>query len=426
MGYTCLYMAQMTLSEELKWRGFLHQTTFSKLTELDKRSRVFYHGFDASADSLTVGNLAALMMDKCFIRHGYKAIILAGGATSLIGDPGGKDKERPLQSEETVKQNVASVSTQLEQLLGNSVQVVNNLEWFKHMNVLTYLRDVGKHFSMTPLVQRDYIATRMGKGGSGISYTELSYTLLQGYDYLYLYEKHGVELQLCGSDQWGNSLSGVELVRRTHGKDVHIVSCPLILDVTTGKKFGKSEDGAIWLDSQKTSVYSFYQFWLNIADDSVEQYLKIFTMLDKPAIDHVMDTFKHHKAERSAQKTLAYEVTKLVHGVDKAESVKRVSEVLFGGTSYDHLHKSDFELLKAELPTQKAVGSAKLVDVLVGGGLAASNSEARRFLMDNAVYVNGEQIPLSKETIDKSDSLHGFVLVRRGKNTQTLVELKRA
>src|SRR5256885_1019829 len=285
-------MPEMTLSEELQWRGFVNQTTFADLKRLDDGHWTFYHGFDASADSQTVGNLAAMMFDKVFMRHGHQAIILAGGATSLIGDPGGKDSERPLQSEETIARNVAHAEEQLKKIFaGHEFSLVNNLDWTKNLTVIDFLRDIGKHFSMTPLVQRDYIAKRLGEGGSGISYTEFSYTLLQGMDYLHLFDKYGVTLQLGGSDQWGNCLSGVELVRKVRGAEAHVITLPLIINKSTGKKFGKSEAGAIWLDAEKTAPYQFYQFWLNADDESAERYLKIFTELDKPKIEQVMRDF---------------------------------------------------------------------------------------------------------------------------------------
>ena len=350
-------MPKMTLSEELKWRGFVNQTTLDNLSKLDDDKWIFYHGYDAaSADSLTIGNLAAAMLDKCFLRHGHKAIILAGGATSLIGDPGGKDSERVLQSEDDVRSNVRKVNAQLEKLFGQKVHFVNNLDWFSKMNVLEFLRDVGKHFSMTPLVQRDYIATRMGEGGSGISFTEFSYTLLQGYDFLHLYQKYGVELQLAGSDQWGNCLSGVDLVRRVGNKEVNALTMPLIINKATGKKFGKSEEGAVWLDSTKTSPNDFYQFWINSDDAGVGDYLKIFTELGKDEVAQVMAVFEKDKAARHAQKTLAFEVTKLVHGKEAAERARSgAEERVFGSTHSVSL-------------------GASIIEVLVETGLASSKT----------------------------------------------------
>ncbi len=408
---------KMTLSEELEWRGFVNQTTLPSLAPLDTDPITFYHGWDASMDSLTVGNLAAAMMDKCFIRHGHKAIMLAGGATSLIGDPGGKDSERPMQSAEVVEANVASVKAQIEQLFGGAVQMVNNLDWFKDMTVLEFLRDVGKHFSMTPLVQRDYIARRIGEDGAGISYTEFSYTLLQGYDFLHLYTTYGVTLQLAGSDQWGNAISGVDLVRRVAGAEVNAFTCPLIINKATGKKFGKSEEGAVWLDPAKTSVYRFYQFWLNADDEGTESYLKIFTELDKPAIDKVMADFQKDRGGRSAQKTLAYEVTKLVHGADRADAAERVSEVLFGGADFLELKPGEVAILKEELPVIEASAQDGLPAVVVAAGLASSNTEATRFIAAGAISVNGQKVGAADVSVFKK----GSNLLKRGKNNFAIV-----
>lgn len=412
----------MNLAEELKWRGFVNQTTLGDLSELDKKKWVFYHGYDASSDSLTVGNLAALMMDKCFVRHGHKAVLLAGGATSLIGDPGGKDSERPLQSAETVRANVAKVKTQIDKLFDGKAEIANNLDWFKDMKLIEFLRDVGKHFSMTPLVQRDYIAKRIGQEGAGISYTEFSYTLMQGYDFLRLFEDRGVCLQLAGADQWGNGLSGVELVRRVKGAEVHVLTCPLVINKATGKKFGKSEDGAVWLDEGKTSVYKFYQFWLNADDEGVESYLKIFTELGKEKIDQIMHSFNDNKGGRLAQKTLAYEVTKLVHGAEAAETQKLIAEVLFGSEDSHELDLSHFELLEKELPTatlQKHAKTEDIIQALVETGLASSKTEARRFVENGAIYINNIKMP-SNYLFDAGLER---AVIRRGKNTNAVLKI---
>lgn len=417
----------MTLSEELQWRGFIQQSTLSDVSELDNNKWTFYHGFDASADSQTVGNLAAMMFDKVFIRHGHKAVLLAGGATSLIGDPGGKDKERQLQDETTIAENVRRAEQQIKVIFGeNNYTLVNNLDWTKNLTLLDFLRDIGKHFSMTPLVQRDYIAQRIGEGGAGISYTEFSYTLMQGMDYLHLFDNYGVNLQLGGSDQWGNCLSGVELIRKTRGAEVHAITLPLVINKSTGKKFGKSEEGAVWLDAEKTSPFKFYQFWINADDLGVEDYLKIYTELDKQQIDEIMTAHKHNPSERQAQKILAFEVTKIVHGQKRAESVQKVSEVLFGSGAYGELSESDFAELESELPVVEAKTSeTSLVDVLVDANLATSKTEARRFLESNAVYINGQQIPLSKNSLDDHDNLHGYAVIRRGRNSSCLVKIRK-
>lgn len=416
---------KMTLSEELAWRGFVHQSTFSDIKLLDDQQWTFYHGFDASADSQQVGNLAAMMFDKVFMRHGHKAVLLAGGATSLIGDPGGKDKERALQDEATVARNVAQAEQQLKTVFkGYDFELVNNIDWYKNMNVMQFLRDVGKHFSMTPLVQRDYIAKRMGEGGAGISFTEFSYTLLQGYDYLHLHESKGVNLQLAGSDQWGNCISGVDLIRRAKGAEVHALTCPLIINKATGRKFGKSEDGAVWLDAAKTSPYKFYQFWLNADDEGVESYLKIYTELDKPTIDDIMHKFQADRASRLAQKTLAYEVTKLIHGAEAAESQVKIAKALFGS---DMLELDDKELrgLTSDFPVAEVsekVTADSLFIALTETGLATSKSEARRFMQSGAIYINNLQIKADGDfTYDMTDR---FAVIRRGKNSIALLKRK--
>lgn len=404
----------MNLSEELVWRGFVQDSTFTDLGVLDQNKLTFYHGYDASADSQTIGNLAAMMADRLFMRHGHEAIILAGGATSLVGDPGGKDSERPTQDEETIKHNVECAEAQIKKIFdGYKFRLVNNLDWTKEVKLIPFLRDIGKHFSMTNLVQRDYIAKRIG--GEGISYTEFSYTILQGMDYLHLYDKYGVTLQLGGSDQWGNCLSGVELVRKARGADAHAMTLPLVIDAATGKKFGKSEDGAVWLDESKTSVFDFYQFWLNVADSGVESFLKIYTELDKPHIEVVMAEFISAPAKRMAQRVLAYEVTKLVHGKKRADEIKKVSEVLFGEGKFLELDKSEKKILANELGVVKY--NQDFAEVLVAGGLASSKTEARNFLDAGAISVNGQKA--GPQNLDLF--VLGPNLVKRGKNSFVIV-----
>jgi tyrosyl-tRNA synthetase len=412
----------MTLSEELQWRGFLNQTTLDDITKLDDEKRTFYMGFDASADSQAVGNLAAMMFIWTFIRHGYDPIILAGGSTSLVGDP--KDtEERQMQSEETIAHNVACAQKQLQKIFRDQkFRMVNNLDWTRDVKVLDFLRNIGKNFSMTNLVQRDFIAKRMGEGGSGISFAEFSYTLLQGLDYLHLFDTYNCTLQLGGSDQWGNCLSGVELIRKTRGAEVDVVTLNLVIDKTTGRKFGKSEAGAVWLDETKTSPFKFYQFWLNTGDADAIDYLKIFTLLEPGDVELLEQEMSHDAASRPAQKRLAYEVTKIVHGEDRAESVQKISNVLFGGAEYSDLEAKDFRELEAELPTSEVGKEYSLVDFIVESGLASSNTEARRFLSDSAVYINGSQLPLDQSHFTEHDFIHGYAIVRRGKNTLALAK----
>jgi tyrosyl-tRNA synthetase len=415
----------MTLSEELIWRGFVNQTTLDELSLLDTQKWTFYHGFDASADSQAVGNLAAMMLDRVFLRHGHKAVLLAGGATSLIGDPGGKDKERPMQDEATIAHNVAKAEEQLKKIFaGYDFTMVNNLDWFKDMNVLEFLRDVGKHFSMTPLVQRDYIATRMGEGGAGISYTEFSYTLLQGYDYLHLHQKYGVNLQLAGSDQWGNSLSGVELTRRVTSDEVHVLTLPLVINKATGKKFGKSEEGAVWLDPGKTTPTQFYQFWINLDDDGVEDYLKIYTELDKNTIEAIMADHQANPSGRSAQRSLAREVTELVHGSNEMKLAEAVTEFLTGAMPIGKAGIETLDRIRKEIPAVYSGENGSVIEALTSSGLVLSNTEARRLLQGNAISVNGQKI--ARETFEPNDFQNGRAMLRRGKafKDSALVELQ--
>jgi tyrosyl-tRNA synthetase len=414
----------VTLSEELQWRGMIKDKTFEDIKWLDT-PRTFYLGVDCnSADSMTIGNLAVFMQARHLVDYGWKAVLLVGGATSLIGDPGGKNEERPLKSREEILHNVEGIKAQVKQLFASKpFEQVDNYDWFKDIGYLEFLRDVGKHYSMTELLQRDFISERLGEGGSGISYAEFSYTMIQGYDYWWLFKHNGVELQIGGSDQWGNMLSGVPLIRKRENAEVHALSMPLVINKTTGKKFGKSEEGAVWLDPAKTSVYKFYQFWLNVDDNGVEDYLKIYTLLGKDELETVIAEFREHPEGRLAQRTLAYEVTKIVHGEARAESAQKVSEVLFGNRSFTEMGTDEMELIKVELPVIKAKIGDQLADLLVEAKLAGSKTEARRFLTDSAVYINGLQFSSEKSTLDEDDVVKGYVLLRRGKNSQVLLEV---
>ncbi|MFZ1323981.1 MAG: tyrosine--tRNA ligase [Candidatus Saccharimonadales bacterium] len=415
----------MTLSEELAWRGFTNQTTFKDIAAIDGSPLTFYWGVDPSADSMTIGNLAAAMMVRHFIMHGHKAILLVGGATGMIGDPDGKAAERDLLTLEQIAANKQAIAAQYRRVFsGQPFEIVDNYDWFRDMNYLTFLRDTGKHVPVRQMIGRDFVAARLGEEGAGISYAEFSYSLIQGYDFLHLYRTKGATLQLSGADQWGNSITGVDLIRRVEGGEAHVWTAPLIINKTTGVKFGKSEDGAVWLDDKKTSAYKFYQFWLNIDDDSVIELIKIYTLLNKNQIDELEATFHGDKAARLAQRTLAFEATSLVHGRERAGSVKRISETLFGAGDYKQLTNEDMQELKAELPNVAAkVGETPLYEVLAAAGLASSHGEARRFLIDNAVYINGQQIALEQTAFLPSDDIAGHAIIRRGKNASAVVDL---
>lgn len=414
-----------TLSEELQWRGFVNQTTYKDIAQLNHGPITFYWGVDPSAPSMTVGNLAAAMMVRHFIDFGHKAVLLVGGATGMIGDPDGKTEERSLKSLEEVKANKESIAQQYNTIFNDQpFTLVDNYDWFKDMGYLEFLRDVGKHVPMRQMLGRDFVQTRLKEDGAGISYAEFSYVLIQAYDFLHLSREMGVSLQVCGSDQWGNSIAGVDLIRRLTGKEAHVWSAPLIVNKTTGVKFGKSEEGAIWLDEQLTSVYQFYQFWLNVDDTSVEDYLKIYTLLTREELEQIMAGFNKDYASRLAQKTLAYEVTRLVHGNDKADKIRRVSEVLFGAGQYDSLQATDYQMLANELPTVEISSGAHLDEVLASSGLASSKSEARRYLSQGAIYMNGRRATADAVLVTSEDFRDGHIILRRGRNTTALLRLR--
>jgi tyrosyl-tRNA synthetase len=403
----------MKLSEELKWRGFISQTTYQDITTLDKDPICFYWGVDPSADSMTIGNLAAAMMVRHFVDHGHKAFLLVGGATGLIGDPDGKASERNLKTIEDITRYKAAISQQYSRLFaGKDFTIVDNYDWFKEMNYLDFLRNVGKYVPMGQMLSRDFVQSRLGTEGAGISYAEFSYSLIQGYDFLHLFREHGVTLQLCGADQWGNSVTGVDLIRRIEGKTADVFSTPLILNKTTGVKFGKSEDGAVWLDANKTSVYKFYQFWLNADDAGVIDYLKVYSLLSQDEINNLERQTMSNPGARAAQKSLAHEVTALVHGTDRTSSVERVTDVLFGNANFKDLSKDDLEMLANEIPAVPV--GIQLIDVLIKSGFVASNGEARRLIAGGAVSVNNEKV-------SESQIIDSVSLVKKGKNSFVLV-----
>ena len=410
----------MSLSEDLTWRGLIKDKTFNSDKWLDK-PRTFYHGVDASSDSMTIGNLAAMLMARRLIDAGWQAVLLAGGATSLIGDPK-ETEERELKPREEIKKNVAAVKAQINQLFaGKQFTLVDNYDWFKEVGYLDFLREVGKNFAMSELMQREFVTERLD---SGISYAEFSYSLIQGYDYWQLYKKHHAELQIGGSDQWGNMLSGVSLIRKKEAKEVQALSMPLVIDKSTGRKFGKSEDGAIWLDPERTSIFKFYQFWYNTADEDAGEYLKIFTLLDKPEIESLIDEQKQNPAKRVTQKRLALEVTKLVHDDDQAAKQQRISEALADERGVEDLNDAEVATLREEMPTAAVQPGSSIIDVLAQTKLAGSNSEARRLLESKSIYLNGQKV--EKSHLEAADFKNGLLMLRRGKayKDSALVELK--
>lgn len=403
----------MKLSEELQWRGFVNQTTYSDLTELDGDPVSFYFGVDPSADSMQIGNLAAAMMVRHFIDHGHNAFLLVGGATGMIGDPDGKADERNLKTLDEIAKNKAGIAAQYKQVfVGKKFELVDNYDWFKGIGYLDFLRNVGKHVPMSMMLGRDFVQSRLGEAGAGISYAEFSYSLIQGYDFVHLYKTFGVTLQVCGADQWGNSIAGVDLIRRMEGGEAHVYSTPLVINKTTGVKFGKSEGGAIWLDPIKTSIYKFYQFWLNVDDAGVIDYAKVYTLLSKEEIESLAEQQQQNPGARPAQRALAREVTTLVHGKDRCESVERVTDVLFGSRAFSDLSEQDLETLAGEIPTV-AIGKT-IIECLVESEVAGSNGEARRLIASGAISVNSEKIA-------DDFKLQTTALLKKGKNSFVLV-----
>ena len=406
----------MKLSEELKYRGFLGQNTFADPRLVDDKKFTLYLGTDPSADSLHVGHLAVYMLARRFLDRGHKVILLVGGGTGQVGDM--RDTaERDLLSLEQIAKNKTALAGQISRLFsGQKFELVDNYDWLSKLNLLEFLRDTGKKFNMAELVQREFFKARISNGQ--LSFAEFTYTLLQGYDFNYLHENRGVNLQLGGSDQWGNILSGVELVRKTSGDEVFGMAAPLVINRATGRKFGKSEGGAVWLDPAKTSPYKFFQFWLNCDDDSAIDYLKLFTLLTPSKIDEIAQKHAQNPAERLAQKTLAREITTLVHGEKTAQNVENVSRILFGERNFVEISDAGIAILAREIPTFFLSDGAKISDVLANSKIAKSRGEARRLIAQNAVSLNGEKVAADAEIREKS-------LLKKGKNSFALVLEKR-
>ena len=410
----------MNLSEELLWRGFNAETTIKDPSTLETReSKKFYFGADPSADSLTIGNLAALMMCACFVRHGYEPYLLVGGATGQIGDPK-ENGERDLKPISEIEHNKKCIANQMKRVINvKNLTQLDNYDWFKDINYLDFLRTVGKTFSMTQLLDRQFIQNRIGEGGSGISYAEFSYTLIQGYDFLHLYQEYGIDLQLCGADQYGNASSGIHLIRRLEGATADVWSSPLIIDPVSGRKFGKSEGNAIWLASEDngsgnfTPIFDFYQFWLNQADSAVEYLIKIYTTYEKAEVEEILASHAEHPEQRIAQKALARGVTEVVHGAEATAAAVQLTEILFGDKELESLSSDELEMVAKLLPTAP-LGST-VVDALVQTELVSSKAEARRLLSGNAISLNGEKI---KEDVTISNP----AILKKGKNKFLMVK----
>jgi tyrosyl-tRNA synthetase len=415
----------MEILSDLTERGLLHQATDVEglARHLATGSRSLYAGFDPTRDSLTVGNLVQILLLRRFQLAGHRPIALLGGGTGLIGDPSGKEAERQIQELSVVEGNVQSQRKIFDRLLDtsgpNAVRFVNNADWLCKLSFIEVLRDVGKHFSVNMMIQKDSVRERLQNREQGISYTEFSYMLLQAYDFLHLYRTHGVTLQAAGSDQWGNIVAGVDLIRRSDRGDAFGLTHPLVTKAD-GTKFGKTESGAVWLSAHRTSPYAFYQFWFNTADDDVEKYLKFYTLIP---VDEIAAKVADHRANpgaRAAQRLLAETVTRLVHGDDGLGQAEAATSALFSG-EVAGLSKATLEEVFSSAPSNALPKSrlsgegAGLVDVLVEAGVVKSKREAREFLENGAIQLNGERASVDARLTTRSLLHDEIVLVRRGR-----------
>ena len=417
----------MTLSEELKARGLVEHssTATEKILSLP---RTVYLGVDPTADSLHVGHLTWVLLMKRLGDAGNKLIFLVGGGTGMIGDPK-EVGERPMLDEKTVASNTRALQKQLKSILGRaSFKMVDNADWLMSTKLIPFLRDVGKYFTVNDLIKREVIKRRIENPDDSISFTEFSYALLQGLDYFVLNQKYGVDLQIGGSDQWTNVLSGVDLIHKRLGKDVYAFAFPLTTDAT-GKKFGKSEGNAVWLDAKKTSPFRFYQFWINLPDAGIENYLKVYTFLPLIEIDALMELHKRNTGERQAQETLARLVTEIVHGPAATAQCAAATDALFGDTPFNKLSRDALAVALAEAPlvtlTKKDVADgSSLAEVLVAGSLASSKSDARRLIEGKGITFSGQTITDPDMKVYTGDLTSGYALVRKGKQGVLILVLK--
>jgi len=428
----------MNFIEELKWRGMIHDITPGTEEQLLKEMTTGYVGIDPTADSLHIGHLVGVMMLKHFQQAGHKPLALIGGATGMIGDPSGKSQERNLLDETTLRHNEACLKKQLSKFLDfdtpapNAAEMVNNYDWMKTYTFLGFIRDIGKHITVNYMMSKDSVRKRLSaESKSGMSFTEFTYQLVQGYDYLTLYREKNCKLQMGGSDQWGNIITGTELIRRIESGEAFALTCPLITKAD-GSKFGKTEAGNVWLDPEKTSPYSFYQFWLNCSDEDSEKYIKIFTLLEKDTIDNLIKQHRLAPHERLLQKTLAKELTIRVHSEEEFHAAVEASEILFGNGTTEMLRKLNEKTLlavfdgvpMAEVSRTEVDTGIPIADLLSGNtGFMKSKGEARRSLKENAIAINKEKVK-EEYTIGAKDLLNNkYILVQRGKKNYYLVRV---
>lgn len=420
----------MSLLAELRWRGLLNQASDPAVLDhhLSGASRTLYAGFDPTADSLHIGSLVPLLALRRFQLAGHRPIALVGGATGLIGDPSFKTSERSLNERDIVAGWVAKIRTQVGAFIDldqgpHAGLVVDNLEWTAALDVIAFLRDVGKHFSVNEMVRKEAVRARLEREDSGISYTEFSYSLLQSYDYVELARRHDCSLQIGGSDQWGNITAGMDLVRRMLGRHVHALTLPLVTKAD-GSKFGKTESGTVWLDAQRTSPYSFYQFWINTADEDTGRFLRLFTFLSREEIEALDTVVQEAPERREAQRVLAREVTRLVHGDVGLLSAERITEALFSGAIHALAAEDLAQLAQDGLASTVTDKTQQVGAVLAALDLARSNSQAMQLIKSGAVTINGVAVARVDETLAGFAPLAGgYLLLRRGKRNWGLVKL---
>lgn len=416
------------LLEELKYRGLFHQATSDSAGEglqrhLETGGRVVYAGFDPTRDSLTVGNLMQIILLQRFQRAGHRPVVLMGGGTGMIGDPSGKESERPVLSREQIDFNVSRLRGTMESLIdfegAHAAELVDNASWLAPVSYLDMLRDVGKHFSVNMMIQKDSVRERLTSREQGISYTEFSYLILQAYDFLHLFDTRGVTVQVGGSDQWGNIVSGVELIRRKRQAEAFGLTVPL-LTKSDGGKFGKTESGAVWLNADRTSPYAFYQFWLNATDADVLRLLKTYTFFDRPSIEALEAEHAQAPERRAAQRALADHMTELVHGSGALEQARRSADALFSG-DVSGLDAESLTQVFHDAPSSQhdkgvlAGEGAELVELLVRSGVASSKREGRQLIESGAISLNGERVAIDRR-LTEADLLHGSTaLLRRGR-----------
>lgn len=409
----------MTLYEDLQYRGLIKDQAGDDLEKIiNGCDATFYWGTDPTADSLHIGHYSSLITVKRLAKAGHHPILLVGGATGLIGDPR-PTAEREIISKETVQKNFEGIKKQVTAIFNGNVEVVNNYDWTKDINILDFLRDIGKYINVSYMLNKDIIARRLE---SGITFAEFTYTLLQGYDFLHLYQEKNCIMQVEGSDQWGNITTGIELINKKLGKNAYAFTMPLILDAN-GEKFGKSAGNALWLDKDKTPAYEFYQYLINTDDSKVEEYLKVFTFLTKEEIEEVMKKHTEKPEERLAQKTLAREFITDLHGKDEFEKAQKMSEVLFSG-DVSRLSADEIEVCFKGVPNFEIQGGISLIDTLVNNKVCSSRREVREFLSNGSILINGKKVSDENMVMDKNVAIEEkFIVIRRGKKKYYLVRL---